>query len=500
MFKNLSKRDVMIIAILCAVVLVGLTLLIVITATTQDENRFVYELKGDDTYEVTDIKNTFRGGWFARDELVIPATHKGKDVTSIGSVNVVKKCKVTVSEGIVTIGDGAFSKSAIVSIKLPDSITRIGANAFSDCAYLAKINIPSVSALNNGTFSNCRSLNNITIPTSVTELGNDVFSGCTALTSLTVPDNVTSIGNNAFKDCSQLKTLVLSNGLVSIGESAFEGCAQLATLALPNNLTSLGASAFAGCAALTSITVPDGVTTIGNSTFRNCAQLTTLVLPNNLTAIGTNAFDGCATLQYNEHQDGKYLGSSANSYAVLVSAKENVTSLVVHDNTKIVYDSAFNNQDKLTTVTISQGVTVISNNAFDGCKALQSISVAAENANYSSASGILFNKQQTEFVVIPMAIVSANIPSTITAIPANAFANRTELASVSIPESVKMIGVGAFTKCEKLTSATFANTSGWSAGAIQIPDDALTNAANAAKLLTTDYLLMQWTHSAQTGA
>ena len=59
MFRNLTKQGKIAIAVVCAVVVVVLLLTIVITAATKDANRFTYQLKSDDTYEITDIKNTF---------------------------------------------------------------------------------------------------------------------------------------------------------------------------------------------------------------------------------------------------------------------------------------------------------------------------------------------------------------------------------------------------------------------------------------------------------
>ncbi|MCH5157426.1 MAG: leucine-rich repeat protein [Clostridiales bacterium] len=140
MFKKLDKQNVMIIAILCAVILVGFAILVIITATNKDENIFKYELKANDTYEVIDIKDTYRNGWFARKNIVIPAEHRGKKVTSIKKVTVSAKCSIVVSEGIAAIDDNAFSAcSNLVDLSLPESLRSIGNGAFHHCTQLTTI-------------------------------------------------------------------------------------------------------------------------------------------------------------------------------------------------------------------------------------------------------------------------------------------------------------------------------------------------------------------------
>lgn len=77
-------------------------------------------------------------------DIVIPAEHEGKPVTSIG--------------------DTAFScRTGLTSITLPDSVTEIGYSAFSGCSGLTSI------TLGNG----------------VTEIAHSAFKGCSNLTNIT---------------------------------------------------------------------------------------------------------------------------------------------------------------------------------------------------------------------------------------------------------------------------------------------------------------------------
>ncbi len=122
-----------------------------------------------------------------------------------------------------------------------------------------------------------------------------------------------------------------------------------------NNLfvTSIGEKAFFNCnnffddseterIKFTSVVIPNSVTSIGSNAFLRCEDLTSVVIPNSVTSIGSNAFAGCTNLQYNEYDNGYYLGNEENPYLVLVKAKDtSISSCVIHDNTKIILSGAF---------------------------------------------------------------------------------------------------------------------------------------------------------------
>lgn len=57
----------------------------------------------------------------------------------------------------------------------------------------------------------------------------------------------------------------------------------------------------------------------------------------------------------------------------------------------------------LTSVTISSGVSSIGQSAFHGCTALSAINVDADNKNYSSADGVLFDKERSSLIRYPSA-------------------------------------------------------------------------------------------------
>jgi hypothetical protein len=69
---------------------------------------------------------------------------------------------IYISEGLETIGIGAFKNSGIKYISLPESLMTIGANAFEDCTLLESIVLgDNITTVGDNAFENTSALNNI---------------------------------------------------------------------------------------------------------------------------------------------------------------------------------------------------------------------------------------------------------------------------------------------------------------------------------------------------
>lgn len=114
------------------------------------------------------------------------------------------------------------------------------------------------------------------------------------------------------------------------------------------------------------------------------------------------------------------------------------------------------NKQKLTSITIGKDVKYINQDTFVGCNNLKSISVSADNPNYSSVSGVLFNKDKTELIWYPAAKddTSYTVPNTVATIQYSAFNGSNNLMSVTVPSSVTSIGEYAFSDCSGLPGVT----------------------------------------------
>jgi hypothetical protein len=86
-----------------------------------------------------------------------------------------------------------------------------------------------------------------------------------------------------------------------------------------------------------------------------------------------------------------------------------------------------------------------------------SFNVSSQNFYYSSPGGILFNSTQTVLYQYPLAKSAGNyiIPSNVTDIGDNAFADCASLAGVTFPAGLTNIGNDAFAFCSGLETALF---------------------------------------------
>ena len=391
---------------------------------------------------------------------------------------------VTISNRVTSIGDWAFNNcSGLTSVIIPDSVTSIGFEAFKYCSGLTSVIIPdSVTSIGIGAFYGCSGLTSITIPDSVTSILGDAFSFCSGLTSITVDkaNTVYYSENNCLIEKSS-KTLILGcqtsvipEGVVTIGGGAFSGSAGLKSVIIPDSVISISPYAFSKCSGLKNVMILDSVTDIGMMAFSYCDSLTNIILPDSVVNIGATAFYECNQLKYNEYDTAYYLGNNDNPYHILIKAKDNITSCVINDQTKVIAGLAFswrniiNNEVAniritniiipdsvisigysafsgigLTSVTIGTGITSIGDGAFCGCDKLASITIpdsvtSIENYAFFGCSGL----------------TSVIIPDSVTSIGNSAFWNCTGLTSITIPDSVTNIGDSAFSGCTGLTSIT----------------------------------------------
>ena len=185
---------------------------------------------------------------------------------------------------------------------------------------------------------------------------------------------VTVIYDKAFYDNNNIKSVILPDNLITIGNSAFDDCNSLTSLVMGKNLTTIGDGAFASCDSLTNVVIPDSVTTIGMFAFMYCDSLASVVMDEGVTSIGEFAFDGCDSLQFNVYDNGKYLGSKNNPYFALIEGTDdNISTINIHTDTKIIANCAFSYNNRLTNVIIGDSVTTIGDQAFYCCGRLASV-------------------------------------------------------------------------------------------------------------------------------
>ncbi len=155
---------------------------------------------------------------------------------------------------------------------------------------------------------------------------------------------------------------------------------------------------------------------------------------------------------------------------------KNATEYVLPDTIITIGKEAFDNHDKLETITIPASVTSIGDDVFSRCTALKFVDVTEGNALYQSKDGVVYNKQDKSIYFVPRAlqgdvtildgcpglssslekrfsssgIVSIVIPGSVKSIIRDAFEYCKSLQKVTICEGVTKIENGAFDSCTAL--------------------------------------------------
>ena len=203
--------------------------------------------------------------------------------------------KVTIAEGITSIGDRAFASATTSTFILPNSLRRIGDKAFYQCKN-ASFNKPTgLEYIGESAFQNTR-LAEVSITREDAYIGPSAFIGCSSLRSVTLPQDLAYIPGGLFSGCSSLKSIDIPDSITVIGGSAFSGCSSLTEINIPEGVTHVKSEAFSGCSSLTEIRFPESVIEIGYAACLNCTALDTVyccrLLPPGLGEQAFRTYDG----------------------------------------------------------------------------------------------------------------------------------------------------------------------------------------------------------------
>jgi len=406
------------------------------------------------------------------------------------------------------IAMSAFSGCAsLESLFVPETVTNIGMSAFAGCASLECISFGESSALNNiesYAFYSCENLKKVSLPSQLASIGDFAFGSCSMLVGLVIPENVSHIGSKAFESSLYIlfnnsevdisfeehnatilvnrdgtvqyrpntgyNLVELIDGFIFEASNGYRLLAYIGdsdTIALPSQVngqsyqiglrysakhviipesfSTIDSQAFAKCYSLEQITIPDSITYIGSLAFADCVSLTNIDIPQSVTHIESGAFDGCASLREVTFYE--------NLPVIAASFPSNVTIKYVLNNEYTIIDGVVYDKEctqiyyaepSVEHVSIPDGVTWISDNAFHGCTMLKSVDIP--NSVVGIGSGAFYGCTSLESIVIPGGVVQ---------IDSNAFQNCTSLLKIVIPDNVITIGSQAFRGCTALESVSF---------------------------------------------
>jgi uncharacterized repeat protein (TIGR02543 family) len=218
--------------------------------------------------------------------------------------------------------------------------------------------------------------------------------------------------------------------VTKIGEDAFQDNTTITSVTIPASVTEIGANAFAGCTNLTSVTYGGDWSNLtiqsGNPAVQDAANAPLFdfefIPPDNTAVIVTNyKYNGAAA---DVTIPSRYQGKPVTMIGHAAFFNSAVTSVTIPDSVTSISDEAFINCPKLTNISIPNSVTYIGFSAFSSCTSLKSITLPS---SLSFISGALFLGCSQ--------LTTIHIPVSVTSIGNNAFADCPSLMTVTYPGS-----------------------------------------------------------------
>jgi len=266
----------------------------------------------------------------------------------------------------------------------------------------------------------------------------EVASCAVSATSVVIPATrngkpVVSLGYRSFSQKSKLTSVIIPSSVTSIGEYAFYDSDALASISLPSTITKIGDGAFYDDMLLSSVVLPQSMSEIGHDSFTDCPLITSFEL-----APGNTNFMVEDGILYS--YDKSKLIRCPDGKAGDVTISEGVTE---------ISDNAFFSCDFVTSISIPTGVTTIGQYAFFNCPALKTVTMP-DTVNTISIFAFYMDT----------ALSSMTLSSSLLEISDSCFAYCSSLTSIAIPSSVQTIGGGAFANCTSLADVSI-QTDSW---------------------------------------
>ena len=146
--------------------------------------------------------------------------------------------------------------------------------------------------------------------------------------------------------------------------------------------------------------------------------------------------------------------------------EDRITSITISDGVKEIGDWAFKNCSNLLRVTMPKSLTYIGERAFEDCSKLEKVDALGVNtieasafANCENLTSCVFKslKEIGEKAFTNCGIVSIDLPSTLTTIRWGAFYQCNKLVSFNIPNNVKEVKSNIIGECKSLKELTIGN-------------------------------------------
>lgn len=275
---------------------------------------------------------------------------------------------------------------------------------------------------------------------------------CDTIKTLTIPATIEMIDSFNMENCKNLEKVILLEGITTIDYAAFSGCENLTEVVLPSTLTTIEYGAFSSCIKLEKVSLPQGLKKIEGHAFSNCKSLSDITIPATTVIEGSNPFKQTKWLENKQAENPLVVING-----VLVDGQKATGDIVIPDTVKTIGDTAFWNNENITSVTIPEGVTKICYGAFMWCSKLAKIAIPSSVTSFEESAFVqtAWLKEEcakNEFVIVNNILLGADNAKGDVVVPANV----TEIVgafgfckadSITVPGTVKKIGEYAFSGC-----------------------------------------------------
>ena len=303
------------------------------------------------------------------------------------------------------------------SYTVADGVNAIGQYAFYGSA-ISDLNLNHVVSIGASSFESTRKLGSVVLPDTVTVLEARAFA-YSSIKQATLSANISVISNETFTR-AKLTGISIPAGVMSIGENAFAYCSYLQSLIFADSsqLSTIGKGAFANCNILKNFILPNSLATIGEGAFEYCRMITELTIPTNVSSLGKKAFQGCSLLQQVVFTDSCKLSS--------------------------IPELCFANCTALHTVHFSDGIVCLGSDAFKNDRMLQKLNFG-ENSCLTTVEDYCF--------YFCSSLSAMQLPQSVTTIGQFAY-TFSGLTSVEVNANMTSIGNNAFGACYLLKKIT----------------------------------------------
>ena len=298
----------------------------------------------------------------------------------------------------------------------------------------------------------------------VTSLGDRCFQFRANLKAVNIPSSVKSMGTHCFYDCRGLETVSIPSNVETIGGWCFQNCTSLSEVLLPEGLEELPNNCFLGCNSLVSIRIPESVKKIGVACFSNCKSLkVAFVLSEDYCELGRSCFIYCPNLRY-------FIIHAKTPPAIIISETQHygnvdqlggyykniyVPSDYVDDykNSELFGRYSVYPIDEFQEEDIHEGLYNLSDGRYsyrglyytlDEEKGTASVVGVIDSYYYSPSPAIYDGRLEVRKVLIPERVSYKGKVYPVTNIGDRCFYEYGNLSSLTIPSTVKSLGVGSF--------------------------------------------------------